>query len=449
MMKKRVVLTLVTALISVGAFAQNYKITDAEISLTNGNLETAKEDIDIAASNPKTANSPWMWKVRGDVYYNISVDSLYTHLAPEAASVSLQSYISSVETDKLEKKQKYTEDALKGLRQASVSAYYRAYAHYQENNFAKALEYYELLLKAYDTDAEGGVAKTLQQAKNDIVQYCANLAIKMNDKVQAKKFLNIMIDDPKYLSANAYLQMSSMMMEDGDTTGALAIVDKGRKKIPDNKDLFNQEIAIYQQLGKTNTLIEKLTEVIEAEPNNILYRYYRGTIVSDLASKSMEAGPSFSDSASSSRRKLRLSKTPADKKKYQAEMDAFIKTRDSIYVQSMVQFDLAEKDFTEAILIDPNYFDALFNLGVLHFNKNKVLVDKYNYLDLNMPGATEESKKLEESMKAGYEKALEQLLKAYEIQSQDQGVLLALQQTYSQLGNKERSEEFRKLRTGE
>lgn len=448
-MKKRVVLTLVTALISVGAFAQNYRISTAEISLRDGNYETAKEDIDAAAENPKTSNSPWMWKVKGDVYYAISIDSLYTHLAPEAASISVKSYINCITVDKTEKKQKYTEDALKGLRQACISAYYRAYALYQQTDYVKALEYYELLISAYDTDTEGGVAKTLQQAKNDIVQYCANLAIKMNDKVQAKKFLNMMIDDPKYLSANAYLQMSSMMMEDGDTTGALAIVDKGRKKIPDNKDLFNQEIAIYSQLGKTNILVEKLSEVIEAEPNNILYRYYRGTIVSDMASKIMEGGPAFSDSASASRRKLRLSKTPADKKKYQTEMDAFIKTRDSIYTLAMAQFDLAEKDFNEALLIDPNYFDALFNLGVLHFNKNKVLVDKYNYLDLNAPGANEESKKLEDAMKAGYEKALEQLLKAYDVQSTDQGVLLALQQTYSQLGNKEKSEEFRKLRTGE
>jgi tetratricopeptide (TPR) repeat protein len=446
-MKKKLVLFFLLATVALGANAQKFKISSAEISLREGNLELAKQDIDEAALSSSTSNSPYMYKVRGDVYYAIARDTLYAHLDPEAAKVSMNSFIACMNADKLEKRQKYLPDALAAIPEAGVMVYLKAYAYYSDKNYAKSLEFWQVLLDGFNADTTERIAKRLQVAKNDVVQNCANMAIKMEDKATAQKYLNMMINDPKYLSPNAYLQMSFMMMEAGDTTKALEIIDKGRKKIPDNKDLFNQELGIYTALGKTNLMIKKLSEVIENEPNNTLYLYYRGTLLSDQAYKTMESGYRYSDSASAVRKKSKSAKTPADKKKYQAEMDMWIATRDSIYAVSAEKFDGADKDFSEALLLDPTYYDALYNLGVLYFNKNKILVDKYNYLEYSE--AQTKGKELEAAMKVEYEKALEILLKAYEIKPDDSELLRAIQQTYSQLGNKEKSEEFRKLRSGE
>jgi hypothetical protein len=446
-MKKKLVLFFLLATLALGANAQKYKIANAEISLRNGDPGTAKLDIDEAALSPSTSNSPYMWKTRGDVYYAIARDTTFTNLDPEASKVSMVSYIKCIEADKLEKKQKYLKDALDAIPEAGVTVYLKAYAYYSEGNYAKSLEFWQVLLDGFNADTTERIAKRLQVAKNDVVQNCANMAIKMEDKTTAKKYLNMMIDDPKYLSPNAYLQLSFMMMEAGDTTKALEVIGKGRTKIPDNKDLFNQELGIYTALGKTNLMIKKLSEVIENEPNNTLYLYYRGTLLSDQAFKTMESGYRYSDSASASRKKLKSAKTPADKKKYQAEIDKWLAVRDSIYTISTEKFDGADKDFSEALLLEPTYYDALYNLGVLYFNKNKILVDKYNYLEYSE--AQTKGKALEADMKVVYEKALGILLQAYDIKPTDDELLRAIQQTYSQLGNKEKSEEFRMLRSGE
>lgn len=447
-MKKAVLTLLASACVALASNAQNYRIEDALSEIKNGNYSVAKEAIDEAAANSSTSNSPKMWKVKGDVYYYIAVDTNYSHIDANASYVSLESYIKCVEVEKPEKKKKYTPEALNAMVYSAGAVYNKAFFFYEKSEFAKSLQYFEILLTAYDTDTTNNTQKKLVP-KNDIVQNCANIAIKANDNAKAQKYLQDMINDPKYLSANAYVQLSYMYLEGGDTTKALDIIDKGRKKIPDDKTLFNQELSIYTQLGKIKILLTKLTEVLKNEPNNTLYLFYRGAIVNDNAIKLMETAPQYSDSASEARKNAKKATKPADKKKYTAQMDAFIAQRDSIYNVTKGMFADAEKDYNEALLIDPYYYDALFNMGVMFFNMNKELVDKYNFIDVYSKTADAEEKEVKDQMQALYKKALEYLEKAYEIKTDDDGLRLALQQTYSQLGNNEKSEEMRKQRTGE
>lgn len=447
-MKKAVLTLLASASIALVSNAQNYRIEDALSEIKNGNYGVAKEAIDEAAANSSTSNSPKMWKVKGDVYYYIAVDTNYSHIDPNASYVSLESYIKCVQVEKPEKRKKYTPEALNAMVYSAGAVYNKAFFFYEKEDYAKSLQYFEILLTAYETDTTDNTQKKLVP-KNDVVQNCANIAIKANDNAKAQKYLQDMINDPKYLSANAYVQLSYMYLEGGDTTKALDIIDKGRKKIPDDKTLFNQELSIYTQLGKIKILLQKLTEVLKNEPNNTLYLFYRGAIVNDNAIKLMETAPQYSDSASEVRKKAKNAAKPADKKKYTAQMDAYIAKRDSIYKVAEGMFKDAEKDYNEALLIDPYYYDALFNMGVMFFNMNKELVDKYNYIDVYSKTAEAEEKEVKNQMQELYKKALEYLEKALEIKSDDDGLLLALQQTYSQLGNNEKSEEMRKLRTGE
>lgn len=439
---------MASACLGLATQAQNYRIEDALSEIKNGNYSVAKEAIDEAYSNPSTSSSPKMWKVRGDVYYYMAVDTNFSHIDANASYTSLDSYIKCVEAEKTEKRKKYTPDALSAMIYSAGAVYNKAFFFYEKADFSKSLEYFELLLTAYDTDTTGNTPKKLVP-KNDIVQNCANIALKAEDKDKAKKYLQVMINDPKYLSSNAYIQLSFMYLEGGDTTKALDIIDKGRKKIPDDKTLFNQELSIYTQMGKIKILLEKLTEVLKNEPNNTLYLFYRGAIVNDNAIKLMESAPQYSDSAADARKKAKSATKPADKKKYTTLMDEYLAKREAIYTEANKLFADAEKDYNEALLIDPYYYDALFNIGVMHFNTNKELIDKYNYVDPYAKDAETQEKALKDQMKTRYEKALEYLEKAYEIKTDDDSLLLALQQTYAQLGNNEKSEEMRKLRMGE
>lgn len=431
---KKVVFILTWVVLSVANLAaQNYKIEDAILSWRNGDHERAKQDIDIAAANTSTANDPKMWKVKGWVYLAIGTDTNYSKLDADALYVSLNSFINCILIEKNEKKKKNTPEALSSIVDATRNSIIKSYYYYDNNNYQKCIEYWELILKAYEVDTTGEAQKIVP--KNELIQNCATVAMRMGDKKKAQGFYLKMIEDPKYLSPTAYLQMSVMLMEEGDTAKALEIIQKGRVKIPDDKSLFNQEISIYTQQGKLDLLMVRLNEVIQSEPNNTLYLFYRGAIVNDHAVKIMDGAPQWSDSAVEVRKLLKKAKTDPEKKKHQAKMDKYIARRDSIYEAAKPFFDAAEKDYNEALLIDPNYFDALFNMGVLHFNKNKELIDKYNYLD-NTNDTKAAAAELDNRRKAGYEKAKEYLDKAFEIKQDDESLLLALQQTYSQLGYK-------------
>lgn len=428
--------------------AQRFIIEDALIAIRNGNYDVAKEKIDEAYENITDKYKAKALKVRGDVYYYISVDTNYTYLDKDAPLTSLKSYIDCIEAERGERRQPYTPDAIKGIPEAAVAVYLKALSYYDKKDYKKTLEYWDLLIKGYEADTTGGVPKRLNTSKNDIIQNCATVSISIDDKAKAKEYLNRLIKDPKYLSPTGYVQLSLMELEKGDTTKALEIIEKGRKKIPDDKTLFNQELNLYTQMGRTDILVKKLDEVIKNEPNNTLYLFYRGAIVNEEAVKIMESAYQYTDSASDNRSKIKTTSNPAKKKAYQDNVKMYLAKRDSIFSVAGEMFKRAEKDYKEALLIDPYYFDALFNLGVMYFNHNKELVNKYNYLDIYSSEDKTKAKKLEEQMKAMLEKALEQLLKAEEVKPEDSDLLFAIQQTYGQLGNSEKSKEYKDKRSG-
>ncbi|HYG15056.1 MAG TPA: hypothetical protein VEC12_04820 [Bacteroidia bacterium] len=454
---KRTFLYVVLSVVSLSAaVAQNHVIESAAIALRDNQLNDAKQFIDEAALSASTSNSPRMWMTRGHIYTAISGSAEYAYLDSNASYVGLQSYINCLKTERNERKKKYTPEVLGtaeyaeypalNIVSAASNAYNKGLYYYQRSDYAKSLEFWSLVLDAYVADTTGGTEKNMGVAKNSVLGNCASVSLAAGDTAQAKKFLTTMTDDPKYLSANAYIQLSWLALQDGDTTAALKVIDKGREKMPDNKDLFNQELSIYTQMGRTDILVGKLNEVIAAEPNNTLYLFYRGTIVSENAYKIMKKGQEFSDSAYEIRKRYKRATKAADKNKLKAELDQAVANRDSIYKITSDMLAKAESDFKEALLIDPVYFDALFNLGILYFNSNEEFTVKNNFLEMS---ETKKSEEYQAWRKANYEKALEQLLKAYEISPEDENVLKAVQSTYAQLGDNEKSEEFRLKRPGQ
>ncbi len=447
-MKKLLIALVLFSGTLVSVKAQRFIIEDAILAIGNGNYDVAKEKIDIAYTDMTDKYKAKTLRVRGEVYYYISVDTNYTYLDKDAPYVSLDSYIKCVEAERGLKRKRNTPEALKGIPEAAVTVYQKALSYYYDKDYPKTIEYWDLLIKGYETDTTGGVAKRLKVAKNEIVQNCATVLISIKDNAGAKKYLDVLTNDPKYLSPTGYLQLSLMELEKGDTLKALEIIAQGRTKIPDDKTLFNQELNLYTQLGKIEALVKKLNEVIENEPNNILYLFYRGAVVNDEGVKIMESAYQYTDSASDSRARAKRTANSAKKSVLNRSIAKYLVQRDSIFVEAKKMFARAEKDYNEALLIDPYYYDALFNLGVMYFNRNKELVNKYNYLDIYNSKDKVEAKKLEADMKAMLEKALEQLLKAEEVKTDDSDLLFAIQQTYGQLGDDEKSKEYKEKRSG-
>ncbi|GAA4427236.1 tetratricopeptide repeat protein [Pontibacter saemangeumensis] len=94
----------------------------------------------------------------------------------------------------------------------------------------------------------------------------------------------------------------------------------------------------------------------------------------------------------------------------------------------------ATATYKKAIEIDPNNFDANYNLGVLHFNKGAEVNNKAAKLDY----ATyqKKGKALEAEAKKHYQAALPYFEKALEIQPKDQATMQNLMKLYTRLDRK-------------
>ena len=100
----------------------------------------------------------------------------------------------------------------------------------------------------------------------------------------------------------------------------------------------------------------------------------------------------------------------------------------------------AEQAFNNALAIDPNYEDALHQLGAQYINTAIDLSTEMNALKYTDPKV----KILDQQATENYTKALVPLEKYLTLQPNEKDVLLTLSQVYRKLGNIEKAAEYKK-----
>lgn len=174
-----------------------------------------------------------------------------------------------------------------------------------------------------------------------------------------------------------------------DLEKALTLVREARQAIPENLDIMREEINLLLTLERTEEALAKSEAAIEAEPENASL-YYITAYLYD-------------------------------------EVDNGAK---------------AEEFYKKAIEINPDYFDANYNLAVLYFNRGVEVVKEANNMTIEM--YQKKGKEVKEKSKIHFETAIPYLQKAHEIKPEDTQVIEILQTTYTELGMNDKAEEYRK-----
>ena len=94
--------------------------------------------------------------------------------------------------------------------------------------------------------------------------------------------------------------------------------------------------------------------------------------------------------------------------------------------------DLALADYKKAIELDPNNFDAQFNLGVYNYNRAADAYTKASKMDLKTYQVL--GKKYESEGKKHFEASVPYFEKALQLQPEDRNTLVSLQKVYFRLG---------------
>lgn len=174
-----------------------------------------------------------------------------------------------------------------------------------------------------------------------------------------------------------------------DEDKALGFLAKGRAAHPNDNGLLTTEINHYLQAGKLEVLEDKLMMAIEQDPKNKTLYLVSGSMYEKLFNNAYEA-------------------------KDMATAD--------------VNFAKAEEFYNKSIEMDGSYFDAIYSLGALYFNKTTPMRKEMNDLPLS---ETARYDALKAEVASLMDKALPYFEQADGINSKDYNTIFALKEIYA------------------
>lgn len=386
---KKAILILFYLLPFIGS-GQSNNVQSAANSLKNNEVEDAKKWIDLASENEQTANNSKMWYYRGKTYLAIHTDKKWQQLDEGAVEKAAISFINCMKTDD---KKMYVDDCKKLVWVSGIGLFDKAIMFAQKKDFSTAMRYYNLIFDIIPLDEDNNLKRnniTTEVVEKNI----AYTALQAKDMATAKTNFQKLIDknfnDPKI-----YINMARIYLDEGDTTKAIQYVEKGKAIFEDNTNLISLEMNIYLAQGKTDVLINKLSESIESNEENELLYLNRGMM-------------------------------------YESKKD----------------YEKAAADYKKALELKSDYLDANYNLGVLYFNEAATMANAANTLKSN-----DEFSKAKEKFELKFKEAapyLEEALNLNGQKTEDEqqmyaATLNSLKQLYVRTGEMEKYEKVKAL----
>lgn len=314
-MKKAILFVL---LLGLGKFsmAQNKNIVSAinylgyyDKDKQLSDLSEAKKYIDLATEHEDTKTKPKMWVYRARIYQAIS-DSKDPQVKALHASPLAEAANAYQQVLKYDIKKDFPE-ATSGLMYCANSFMNAGVAFFNEKNYSSAIEYFE---KSISINKE-----SFKILDSNAIFNAALAADRGNMNDKAKAFMQQLIDMNYGGAADGsrnYSMLAAIYKREGNTEKFMSTIQAGRKAFPNDKDLIIEELNYYLENKKDKEALSNLELAIQNDPNNATLHFALGTIYDRLD-----------------------------------------------------QFENAVKAYKKAIEVKQDYFDALYNLGALYFNK--------------------------------------------------------------------------------
>jgi len=312
--------------------AQIKAVNSAEYALMSNTVEDlviAKEEIDKAKLNLKTAELPKMYLVRADVYSRIAGakgNELLNGLTDKAgleATISMNKFFQST----LPKKDDDLETAI-GLAGNSFAAAFNESTPYFNSNdslrFNELCIYYGELVALYDkldTSMSNNLANN-KITKASLMETYAQVASLHTDKATRIKIIQDLVDQGNVVPALVE-GLGRSYISIGDTAKAEACIRKALVTSNNDGAMFQVLVNHFVSIGKEKQLFNDVDKQIGIDPTSRLYY-----------------------------------------------------TRAFLY-ESQEKYDLAIADYKKAIELDEFNYDANFNLGLaLMKYESRKLYDK-------------------------------------------------------------------------
>lgn len=379
-----------------------------------GNASKLGEAIDLiemVVKDPEYAKSAKAWQVYGSAY-NSKTGNIVSQLVvnPEyviedkrSALKGFKGFSKALEFAEKSYEQK---DALTGIGEIIQHMNYLGSVFYQDQEYELAYENFDGVIKAHnilskhDEESPFKTEKEVQDQKF----YAALTATNANRLDAANQYF-MELKDCGYDNAAVYEALYKIKKEEGMDEEALAILEEGRVKFPDDKGLMFAEINDALAAGKLEELTEKLAVAMEMDPENISIPTTLGNVHDQLFQEALA--------------------------------DSNMETANKHY-------EMAKKYYDKALEIDSSYFDAVYSLGALEYNLAAHYSQQMNLLadDYSSAGTKKyEAKKAQ--MMEQFDKALPYFIRAEKLEPNDLNTLLALREIYARKDQLEFSNKYK------
>jgi tetratricopeptide (TPR) repeat protein len=389
---KRVLLTVALCVAASASFAQKKAVNEAH-SIVKGdkaNYDEARNLIKGALDNPETKEDPKTWYVAGFIEdQQFSAERMKQYLGQQpndpvmyTALMKILPYFEKAhELDQLpdakgKVKPKYTKD-IKNILSANHIYYFNGGAYYFDlKDYRKAYDCFEQYLKIADLPMFKGEKVAERDSNFMSVQfYAAVAATQLDDSptaiaaLERAKSTDYKLNDVYQYLAYEYLQIK-------DTLNHEKTLEEGLSKFPDEKYFILTLINSYIYSNKNEQAVESLKKAIAGEPTNAMLYDVMGRV----------------------------------------------------YELGLKDYDNAVANFQKALEVDPNYTEAMNNLGRVYFNQGVNKLTEANMIN-DSKQYQEESAKAKEFFKL----ALPFLEKAHELQPEEREYMTALRSIYYNL----------------
>ena len=367
---KKVMILLVIALTANVMMAQKKDRTDAYMYNKNGQYAKAMASIEKCINHDqflgmKPNEQSMAWLYRAAIYQNIiqSDDENLKAQVPNALEIVYESLMKCLENESFCADEQNQMEI--GMRIASVmTAYYTQGADaYNAGQFAQAAP---LFKKAYDIAASLGGG---EQA-TEMLNLAATAALRAEDYNTALEYYNELKGNGKE-TAELYRHLASCYNGLGQSEQAMEMINAGLALDPGDANLILEKVNAYLKEGKGAEAVADLQKLHELDPENAQLLFVLGTIYGDENNK-----------------------------------DVF-------------DTEKAKQYYEQALAINPNYYDAIYNIGVLYTTMANKYIEQANDITGFSKAEQEQYNNLIEQANDLLRTGMPYLKQAYEAQPSD------------------------------
>lgn len=320
---KKLMILLAVMLTSTVMMAQKTDRTNAYMYNKNGQYEKAAESIEkcvhhdsFLGMKPKDQAQAWLY--RGMIYLNIHQNPELAAKYPDCLEKAYEALENCIKTDPGYAKDN-AQDVYPRIAAIAVNFFQDGVANFNNQSYPEAAL---LFRKSYDI-SKNGAAPDTSALVNTALSY---QRAKMFDEAIAN------YNDLKALGYNnvdLYKNLAACYLGKDDEANAVNVIEEGMKKFPGDAGMIIEKVNLFLKQGKGDEALGDLNRLAELDPNNPSILFILGTIYGDDT-------------------------------------------------HEIYNPDKAIEYYTQAIAVNPEYYDAVYNLGALYITMSNKLKAEAN-----------------------------------------------------------------------